>query len=368
VQAEDFVMRVLLPLTGEGALVVRAPIDADDLKTLLAERSTMAGVAALAEARHAIAAHYLRDAEAPSLDEDSIRLGAAIHNLCWLLAQPRHEAQRGAHVRVAGYTARLCELAPAADDDAVMARHTLVGRIRGLQRRDVKIRFWAGHREFRGEQPPKRLLRWQTVRRVRQDATTVDLFATALRSSATTSIVAALLQASPLTDLLDLDRGEPPIALSGAARWLRSPRIARALADEYLRRGLTTVEARLTAALFSLYDKSGAADASASATAFHSHLHLLELISRPARDREGHLQILRGYAQGQDRAIVDGFGLFAAADRVGLGRPVDLVHDRALHDNVDAYAEACAELVGVRRLQQLVALIARGAGEHARVS
>jgi hypothetical protein len=263
---------------------------------------------------------------------------------------------------------KLCRLPPPADDAAWVARHSLVGRVRGLQRRDVRVRFWAGHREFRGEAPPKRLLRWSSVRRVRQEQTTAELFQDALANAATRPVIVALLQASPFTDLVTIQRADPPADLRNAARWLRSPRIARALADEYLRRGLASLEPALSTALMALYDQKGSAAESATATAFHSHLHLLELISRPPRDREGHLQVIRGYAQGRDRAVADGFGLFVAADRLGLGRPGDLARDAALESNVDAYAEACAELVGTRRLQELVGLIGRGAGNRASVS
>jgi hypothetical protein len=117
-----------------------------------------------------------------------------------------------------------------------------------------------------------------------------------------------------------------------------------------------------------LYNDKGAEDAAATATRFHSHLHLLDLIARPPRDREGHLQVLRGYVQGRDRVVSDGFGLHAVADRMGLGRPPDLARDPALRDNADAYVEACAELVGARRLTELSGLLARGAGAHARVA
>ncbi len=121
-------------------------------------------------------------------------------------------------------------------------------------------------------------------------------------------------------------------------------------------------------ALMALYNHKAAEDAAATATSFHSHLHLLDLIARPARDREGHLQVLRGYVQGRERVVADGFGLHAAADRVGLGRPRDLARDGALLHNAKAYVEACAELVGARRLTELTGLLARGAGLHARVS
>jgi hypothetical protein len=211
-------------------------------------------------------------------------------------------------------------------------------------------------------------LRWQGLRRVRQEHSSIDLFTAALAVAPTRAIVIALLGASPLTDLLTLERGDPPVDLRIAAGWMRSPRIARALADEYLRRGLIAVEPLFTTALIALYNAKGAVREAATATAFHSHLHLLELIARPARDREGHLQILRGHTQGRERTLADGFGLFAAADRVGLGRPGDVARDRLLQSNVDAYAEACAELVGPRRLQELLGLVARGAGNRARVS
>ena len=273
--ADDFVQSVLLPLATGGTLTVHAPLDADDVAALEDAGSRAAGIAELAEARRALAAHHLRDATAPPLDVDAVRLGAAIHNLCWLLAQPGHEAARGSLARVAAYTEHLAALPPPADELAVVARHTLVGRVRSLSRRDVRVRFWAGTREFRGQAPPRRLLRWQGVRRVRQEQTTVELFADALAAAPTRGIVVALMAASPLSDLLSLERSDPPVDLRGAARWLRAPRIARSLADEYLRRGLAAIEPPLTAALVAVYNAKGATDEAATATAFHSHLHLL---------------------------------------------------------------------------------------------
>ena len=367
-EPEDFSSDVLVPLATGGTLTVRAPLDADDVAALRAARGAMPGLAELAEARRIVAARFLRDAPAPDLDDDAIYLGAAIHNLCWLLAQPHHDEARRPLQRVAAYTAHLCSLPPPQDELGLVARHALVGRVRSLSRRDVRVRFWAGHREFRGEAPPARLLRWQSLRRVRQEQTTVDLFSEALTTASTRAILVALLASSPLTDLLTLERSDPPLDLQNAARWLRSPRIARALADEYLRRGLHVIEPPLTVALIALYNIKGATADAATATAFHSHLHLLELLARPNRDREGHLQVIRGHAQGREKSTAAGFGLFAAADRVGLGRPGDLARDPVVSANVDAYALACAELVGQRRMQELVGLVARGAGNRARMA
>jgi len=365
---EDFATDVLVPLAAGGVLNVRAPLDADDVASLREARARMPGLAELAEARRMTLVRFLRDAPAPDLDDDAIYLGAAIHNLCWLLAQPHHEDGGRSLQRIAAYTAHLCALPPPRDELALTARHALVGRMRSLSRRDVRVRFWAGHREFRGETPPARLLRWQSLRRVRQEQSTVDLFTEAIATPATRAIVVALLAASPLTDLLGVERTDPLIDLKNAARWLRSPSIARALADEYLRRGLQVIEPGLTVALIALYNVKGATADAATATAFHSHLHLLELLARPNRDREGHLQVIRGHAQGRERSAPVGFGLFAAADRIGLGRPGDVARDATLSANIDAYVLACAELVGQRRMQELTGLVARGAGNRARMS
>lgn len=365
IHPERFAGEVLLPLACGGAITVRAPIDADDVAVLEAARAEMPGIAELADVRRAVVTRYLYDGSAPLFEPDAIRLAVAIHNLCWILREPKHDDPRGPLIRVAAYTEHLCKLPPPSDEIALLGRHALVGRLHTLTRNDVVVRFWAGHYEFRGESPPKRLLRWHRVRRVREEQASVQLFRQALAAPSTRAIVAALLAASPFTDLLGVERPDPPIDLQRGAPWLRAPRIARALADEYLLAGLPKIEPMMTTALVAVYNAKGAAAEAATATAFHSHLHLLDLIARPPRDREGHLQVIRGYVQGRERAATDGFGLYAAADRVGLGRPGDTVRDPALDRNITAYVEACTELVGQRRLLELTGIVARGTGNRA---
>jgi hypothetical protein len=45
-----------------------------------------------------------------------------------------------------------------------------------------------------------------------------------------------------------------------------------------------------------------------------------------------------------------------------LGRPADLGRDPRLRADVDAYAAACATLVGPERLVELIAVMARAVG------
>ena len=365
-QTDDFVAHVLVPLATGGTLTVHDPLDADDVDSLVEHRASLAGIAELAEARRKVAARFLYHADAPSLDADSVRIGVAVHNLCWLLAQKKHDT--GVVARIAAYSARVARLAPPADEEALCARHALVDGMRTLTRHDVHVRFWAGQQTFLGEQPPQRLLRWQSVRRVHEDHTAVKLLDETLGVPSLRAIVAALLASSPLTHLLFPRPELPPLDLQRAARWLATPKIARVVADTWLARGLPAVEADVVEPLIAVYNVERAKDEAAIATSFHSHLHLLDVLARPARDIEGHLQILRGYTKGMTRAVTDGFGLHAAAERVGLGRPADLGLDAALERNVSAYADACTELVGNRRVLELVGLVSRGAGAHARVA
>ena len=364
-RTEDFVAQVLVPLATRGTLTVHDPIDADDVAALVEHRASLAGIAELAEARRKVAVRFLYHADAPSLDADSLRIGVAIHNLCWLLVQKKHDS--GVIARIAAYSARVAKLAPPADEEALCARHALVESMLTLTRNDVHVRFWAGQQTFLGEQPPQRLLRWQSVRRVQEDHTAVKLLDEALAVPSLHAIVAALLASSPLTHLL-CPRPELPLDLQRAARWIAAPKIARVVADTWLARGLPAIEADVVEPLIAVYNVEHAKDEAAIATSFHSHLHLLDVLARPARDVEGHLQILRGYTKGMTRTVTDGFGLHAAAERVGLGRPADLGLDAALERNASAYADACTELVGNRRVLELVGLVSRGAGAHARVA
>ena len=176
-------------------------------------------------------------------------------------------------------------------------------------------------------------------------------------------IVTALLASSPLTDLFEPSRLEPRFDLLPLARWLQLPEVARAVADRWLGAGLVQVAGAYTAALMALYnDKEPRARAAArTATAFACHVQLLSLVGRRATTERDHLIELQGQVQAQP-GLRDFYGLFAAAQRVGLGRPADVARDARLGADIDAYASACAQLVGTERLLELVGVMARGVG------
>ena len=97
-------------------------------------------------------------------------------------------------------------------------------------------------------------------------------------------------------------------------------------------------------------DKDRAARVAAeTATAFACHVQLLALVGKRAATERDHLLELQGRCR-RSPGLRDFYGLFAAAQRVGLGRPADVARDPRLRADVDAYAAACAQLVGAERL------------------
>lgn len=138
--------------------------------------------------------------------------------------------------------------------------------------------------------------------------------------------------------------------------------IAKGIANEAALLTLPQVAGAYTAALMALYNdkEPRARAASRTATAFGCHVQLLSLVGRRASERD-HLIELQGQVQAQP-GLRDFYGLFAAAQRVGLGRPTDVAADPRLRADVDAYTAACAQLVGTERLLELVGVMARGVG------
>jgi hypothetical protein len=373
--AAQWLHHFVLPLVAGGDVRVAHVIGARELKPLLEsdfERDESAR--RIAEARHAIVSEIVLAPPEPALDEESLRLAAAMQNLLFLL----HPGTRAPSVTrrrlraVSAWAAGLATL-PLPDLDLedertatrmLAERHSLLHHLFDLGRDDVRVSFWVGKREFRGAEPPARLLKWPDLRRVREERWRVTIVGEAMADPLMKPIVTALIASSPLTDLFEPSRLEPPFDLLPLARWLKLPEVARAVADRWLGAGLSQVAGAYTAALMTLYnDKDPRAQKAArTATAFACHVQLLSLAGKRAVSERDHLIELQGQVQVQP-GLRDFYGLFAAAQRVGLGRPADVARDPKLRAEVEAYAAACGQLVGSERLLELVGLMARGIGQ-----
>jgi hypothetical protein len=367
----DFV----LPLVAGGDVRVAAAIGAHELDAALSApelpTASVDAVRRIAEARQGVVGELLMAPPEPKLDEDALRLAAAMQDLLFL-AHPGAGAVGVRRRKLRALSTFAVQLAalplPSVDDPSaarrLAERHSMLHHLFDLGRDDVRVSFWVGKREFRGAEPPARLLKWPELRRVREERWRVGVVSEAMADAFERPIVSALLRASPLTDLLEPARLEPRFDLLPLAEWLRVPALARAVADRYLNAGLPQVGGAYAAALMTLYNEKDARARAAArtATAFACHLQLLALLGKRLTTEREHLIELQGIVQAQP-GLRDFFGLFAAAQRAGLGRPADVARDARLRAEVDAYAGACAALVGPERLLELTAVMARGVGQ-----
>jgi hypothetical protein len=357
-----WLQRFVLPLVAGGDVRVQNAIGRGELDLLAAGAWDDDDAARrIADARQAIMAELLLDPPAPALDEAALHFAAAMQNLLFLVHPDAAGlgVRRSKAARVARFSAALASELPAPSGAyELAARHSMLAHLFDLGRDDVRVTFWAGKREFKGAEPPPRLLKWAGLRRVREERWRVAIVTEAVGDAPLRAVVAALLAASPLTDLLDPLRLDPPFELDGAARWLGDAAVARAVADRWLSLGLYQIAPQLTGALFRLYERKREREARL-ATAFVCHVQLLALLSAPARGAQERAMEMHAQAQAQ-AAVRDLYGLFAAAQRVRLGRPADAARDSRLAARIDEHAAACVDVCGAARVNELAALILRG--------
>jgi hypothetical protein len=194
---------------------------------------------------------------------------------------------------------------------------------------------------------------------VREERWRVGVVSEAVSDPQQRTIVQALLAASPLTDLLEPLRLDPSIDLRPLARWLREPQIARAVADRWLTLGFPQVAPLVNAALLALYHHKDAADEARLWTQFVCHLHLLRWAVFGSGSSAA-LAEAQALAAAQPN-VRDFFGVFAAAQQLGLGRPADVEDDRKMIEAIDRWAKTCATLCGPARVAELETLLARAA-------
>src|SRR5450432_1050811 len=271
--ARSFVSSFLLPLVRGGRLHVGRP-----LGPAAVERLARAGGAAgddeeaLARARRAVATLFLRGAAPPPLDEATLRLGAAVHDLL-VLVHPALEGPRVARRqgRIAAAAQALAALgAPASADEAVR-RHSLLARLAEIGRTDSTVTFWLGRETFVGRVPPPRVTALPTLRRVRVDVVRRSWLREIGVPAVAREVVLALGVASPLGEALDPLRLEPPVCWSRILPVLRAPALARVVAGRMLEVGLDRAGDGLAAALLrfaSFQDPPGGVPATPEAVAF----------------------------------------------------------------------------------------------------
>jgi hypothetical protein len=279
--SRPFVSFFLLPLVRGGRLHVGRPLGAravERLGRVIAEHQASGTtgeddpVRALARARRAVAATFLQDAAAPPLDEATLRLGAALHDLL-ALAHPGIEGPGVGRrqERIAAAALTLARMGAPGNAVEAVNRHSLLARMTEIVRSDSTVTFWLGRQAYVGRVPPARVTALPALRRVR-----VDVIKRAWLREIGVPVVAkgaflALGVASPLGEALDPLRLEPPVCWSRILPILRAPALGRIVAGRMLEVGAARAGDLLCEALLrfaSFQDPEGGVAASPAAVAF----------------------------------------------------------------------------------------------------
>jgi hypothetical protein len=151
----------------------------------------------------------------PDLGAAEWTMAAALNDLLQVTNEELSSfATRGRHAALLGATRRLCEsIAPPADLDEALCRHATFGSVLGLSRTDSRVSWWTGSAVFRGREPPTRLQRWPTLRRVTVEKESIPLCSMGdwapIDLAEYVGTIGALLRCSPLTDLATAGRPTP---------------------------------------------------------------------------------------------------------------------------------------------------------------
>jgi hypothetical protein len=369
--ARRFVTEFLLPLVRGGALRVGRPLGPRAVARVM-ERIARASrdaaddeaeaLAALGDGRRLCAGLLLPAAAPPPLDEVSVRLGAALHDLLSLahpdLAGPglgRRQEQ------IALAALELASVGPPASAREAVNRHALLARLPEIVRVDRTVRFWLGRRTFVGRTPPGRIMALPSLRRVRVERSSRGWLREIGIPAVGRRAFLALNAASPLGEALDPLRLDPPLGWGRILPVLRFPALARAVAGAVAEVGVERAGDALAGALYryaGMHDPPLGLPVSGESVAFAlrflAHLVWLDVLYPPAPGQGPAGE--PGREPGLELAVVI---TAAARTRPDLVWPGDLPPDgdlgRAFAARLEAL-DARASAAGSPRLQAALSI------------
>jgi hypothetical protein len=215
--ADRLFTTVLAPLVLGGALQPAHPIGARAALALMsvgaipseADLASQVDLQRVVQARKLVPIDTVDDPTGPEW-----ALGAVVHDL--LQVTSPSWIRKSAPKRLLDLAGATLERIPAVRSAReALSRHTWFARLFEIRRQDTAVSWWTGSREFRGKEPPKRLLLWSDLRRVtveRAERRLTELLryggapehAPAFEASLT-----RLLRATPLTDFATCARSSP---------------------------------------------------------------------------------------------------------------------------------------------------------------
>jgi len=259
-----FVRHFILPLVKGGRLRVGRPVSWAGLARLLerlprqterqaARQSQQARAAAeVAHMRQACAARFVPDVQPLPLDEPSLRLAAAAHNLL-LLGHPEMAGRNREQERMADLARRLADLGPPAGLAEAVARYSLLARLPDAARVQHQVRLgpsWLRF-ELRSRRGPPTMTMRALARvsakpiQARRQAWWKEIgFPTCANRA-----VEALFRACPLLEAMDPLRLHPCLSWRRILPVLRVPILGRAVAGRVLELGSEPAGSALAGAL-----------------------------------------------------------------------------------------------------------------------
>jgi hypothetical protein len=334
--ARRFVSDFLLPLVHGGTIAIDRPLGRGGVEALARAHGRnndpleKDAAARLALARHDVLEPLVPEAPVPAMDEDSWRIGGAVHNLL-ALAHPAIAGGVGSDARVERVAAEATALASLGAPTSLretLARHSLLARLPEIVRLDRTVHYWLGKKTFVGRAPPSRMLALPRLRGVRVEVVRRSWMRDVGVPAAARAAFLALTEASPLGEALDPLRLDPPPSWGRLLSALRFPVLCRLVAGRLVETGVGRTGDALADALYrfaSHQDLSGThpptPEALAFAFGFLSHLVWLELVFGPGADPRKERERPGAEVAGRELAV-----LLAAAERraPALLRPRDV--------------------------------------------
>ena len=310
-----FVSDFLLPVVRGGPAHVGRPLGFSAVARLMRDLplNDDGVLAKLAACRTAIATRVSPVAMPPPLDETTMRLGAALHDLL-ALGHPGLGGGRSRRAeRVAAAALELASIgAPPTAREAVN-RHSLLARLPEIVRVDRTVHYWLGRQTYLGRKPPPRVTSMPRLRRVRIEETSRSWLREIGIPVVGRQAFLALNVASPLGEALDPLRLDPPVAWGRILPVLRFPTLARVVAGQAVVAGVDRSGDALADALYrfaSFHDPPPGIDASPDAVAFAlrflAHIVWLDVLfgGRRAADKAESTDIDHSLEPGVDLAVM----------------------------------------------------------------
>jgi hypothetical protein len=343
----EWLSRIMLPLVQGGDVHIdsaRRAIDVD-----LADLGDFA--TDLLVARQArLAAFSTRPLGLP-FDETTHRLCRAIGNL--LATTHPSIGKRVRDKIVKEVDQDLAVLEPPADADEHFRRLTLTWRLCSLARRDVTVRYWAGERRFLGQVVPKRLLAWQTVRRVHQESNDTLVAYTLMEHEGFRPFL-RILELAPLCVAYEPLLVPAESLFDQLRHVVIASRPMRFVLARFSMLGLPKCLARLATVLHARLGRKTFTKRDLTTVRFFAHALITWALGEPADKVEPlraayELQFAAAGAEGLWQIAAG----FSAAYRCGVGAPFDLSGPAA--EKVKILYEATSAYAGEPRCKALVA-------------